>query len=104
MANDTINGKECTTIWHVDDLKISHIKDVELYRIIADIDKVFVQESLLTTEQGAMHNYLGMNLEYSNSGKIMITMFDYIQGIMDDVAKMLKTRLVTPITNHLFET
>ena len=26
MANKTINGKQCTIIWHVDDLKISHVE------------------------------------------------------------------------------
>jgi hypothetical protein len=24
VANKTINGKQCTILWHVDDLKISH--------------------------------------------------------------------------------
>ena len=51
-----------------------------------------------------MRNYLGMNLDYSKSGKIMITMFDYIQVIMDEVDKIFKTRLVTPVVNHLFKT
>ena len=26
MANKTINGKKCTIIWHVYDLKISHVE------------------------------------------------------------------------------
>jgi len=25
VANKTINGKQCTILWHVDDLKISHV-------------------------------------------------------------------------------
>ena len=88
----------------MEDLKISHVKDVALDRVIAEIDKVIVQEAAITIQQGAMHNYLGMNLDYSKSGNIMIIMFDCIQGIMDEVAKMFKTRLVTPVVNHLFET
>ena len=47
MANNTINGKQCTIIWNVEDLKISHVKDVALDRVIAEIEKVFVQEARL---------------------------------------------------------
>ena len=25
VANKTVNGKQCTILWHVDDLKISHV-------------------------------------------------------------------------------
>jgi hypothetical protein len=25
VANKTINGKQCTVVWHVDDLKMSHV-------------------------------------------------------------------------------
>ena len=31
LANKTINGRQCTIIWHVDDLKISHV-DKEVTR------------------------------------------------------------------------
>jgi hypothetical protein len=26
-ANKMIDGKQCTIVWHVDDLKISHVKE-----------------------------------------------------------------------------
>jgi len=26
IANKTINGRQCNIIWHVDDLKISHVE------------------------------------------------------------------------------
>ena len=34
VANKWINGKQMTIIWHVDDLKISHVDEKELTKII----------------------------------------------------------------------
>jgi len=34
IMNKTINGKQCTIIWHVDDLKISHVNCTIVERII----------------------------------------------------------------------
>jgi len=32
VANKTINGRQCTIIWHLDDLKISHVdKKVKIW-------------------------------------------------------------------------
>ena len=35
VANKIINGKQCTIIWHVDDLKISHVEQ----KVVNDIIK-----------------------------------------------------------------
>ena len=104
VANKIIDGKQCTIICHMDNLNISHVKDAALDRGIANINKVFVQEDPLTIRQGAMHDSLGMTLDYSNPGNIVITMFNYIQGILEKVVEMFKTRKMIPSDNHLFKT
>jgi hypothetical protein len=49
VANKTINGKQCTIVWHVDNLKISHVEtSVVLGDIIEDLDSVFGNEVPLT--------------------------------------------------------
>ena len=63
VSNKTIDGEQCTIICHVDKLNISHVKDAALDRGISDINKVFGQEALLTIQQGAMRDYLGMTLD-----------------------------------------
>ena len=46
MANKKINGKQCTIVWHVADLKISHvIKDV-VEGIIVCLNKRFRKKSI----------------------------------------------------------
>ena len=48
VANKTINGKQCTIIWHVDDLKISHVDKKVVEYIIKQLNEKFGKESPLT--------------------------------------------------------
>ena len=38
VANKTVNGKQCTVVWYVDDLKISHIDVDIMTAVIMDIE------------------------------------------------------------------
>jgi len=49
VANKTINGKQCTNIWHVDDLKISYVEKRVVEDIIKQLSEKLGQESLLST-------------------------------------------------------
>ena len=61
VMNKNINGSQCTILWHVDDLKISHV-DAEIVTIIIDmLEKEFGKEAPLTKTRGKIHEYLGMN-------------------------------------------
>jgi len=59
IANKMINGKQCTIIWHIDDLKISHVDPKVVNNIIGKLKKKFGQESPLVTSQGKTIEYLG---------------------------------------------
>ena len=52
VANKTINVKQCTILWHVDDLKISHADPKVVNDIIKKLERKFGQESPLVTSQG----------------------------------------------------
>ena len=43
VANKTINSKQCTIIWHVDDLKILHIDPKVVNDIIKKLEDKFGQ-------------------------------------------------------------
>jgi len=64
MGNKRINGNQCTIIWHVNHLKISHVEKKEVEDGIRDHNKTFVQESPLTTTCGKELEYLCMALDY----------------------------------------
>jgi hypothetical protein len=65
VANKMIKIKQCTILWHIDDLKISHIKYKVLCSIIQQLEKTFREDAPLTITHGKVHNYLGMMINYS---------------------------------------
>jgi hypothetical protein len=38
VANKIVNGKQCTIVWHVDDLKISHVDAEVIEDVVSDLD------------------------------------------------------------------
>eukprot|EP00978_Attheya_sp_CCMP212_P046091 scaffold373512_cov98-Attheya_sp.AAC.1 len=64
-----INGKQCTIVWHVDDLKISHVATVTVTSIISKLEVEFGNEAPLTIRRGKVHDYLGMTIDFSTPGK-----------------------------------
>jgi hypothetical protein len=76
VANKIIDGKQCTILWHVDDMKISHVDVKTTTNIIALINGEFGKEASLLITRGKVHDYLGMTLDYSKKGKVKIKMMD----------------------------
>ena len=76
MANKTVNGKKCTILWHVDDLKISHVDPDVVTDMIKTTDKEFGQEAPIMVKRGKVHDYFGMTLDFSTEGKAKIKMLD----------------------------
>ena len=54
-----IGGKQCTILWHVDDLKILHVSANTVTGIIEMIDENFSKEVLITVTHSKVHDYLG---------------------------------------------
>ena len=72
------NGKQCTIIWHVDDLKISQVEKKVVNDIIAQLNGKFHKESPLTAMGGKILEYLGMTLDYTSHNKVKISMYKYV--------------------------
>jgi hypothetical protein len=103
VANKTINGKQRTVAWHVDDLKISHAGRQGVDDFIKQLDDEFGKESPLTKSRGDIHDYLGMNLDFSASGVVRIDMSGLIQTILSEVPKDMNGTIATPATADLFK-
>ena len=72
MVNKTINGKQCTILWHVDDLKISHVDSKVVDSVLEKLGEIYGKDDLLVTTRGKVHEYLGMTLDFSSKGEFMI--------------------------------
>jgi hypothetical protein len=103
VANKEINGSQCTIVWHVDDLKISHVDPAVVSQIIDLLSAQFGKESPLTINRGKVHEYLGMTIDYTDDGKVKITMEDYIKSILNDLPEDMNGESPTPAGTHLFE-
>ena len=80
VANSTIEGKQCTICWYVDDNKISHVHPKVVDRIISLIEDKFGK---MSTTRGNGHNFLGMNISF-NGKRVRVSMKNYIlKAIME---------------------
>lgn len=99
VANKVINGKQCTICWYVDDTKISHADPKVVDDIIGNIEKIFGK---ITVTRGKNHNFVGMDLEFTNDGKVKILMKEYIEECMVAFGEELKKGVNTPAKHDLF--
>jgi hypothetical protein len=102
VVNKIVDGKQLTVAWHVDDIKISHVATKVVNDLIADLNSEFGKETPLSKLWGKVHDYLGMTLDFSAPGQVMVTMIDYTKIICMDLPKDMIGRAATPAVNHLF--
>ena len=103
VANKIIEGKQCTILWHVDDLKISHVDPEVVTNVIKQLENEFAKNAPLTITRGKTHDYLGMTLDYGIDGRVQIKMFDYIENMLKGLPTDMDGESATPAANHLFE-
>jgi hypothetical protein len=102
VANKTINGKQCTIVWYVDDNKISHQDPKVVTEILEEIKKHFGE---LTIERGDEHSFLGMNVKLLRDKKcIEIEMEQQIQEAIDAFGEDINGKVASPAAHHLFKT
>lgn len=80
VANKIVNGMQLTVVWHVDDLKISHVDKDVVDTFVKDVTEEFRKEAPLNVSRGQVHDYLGMTMNFEvdgqNSSFIFMHSFD----------------------------
>jgi hypothetical protein len=103
VVNKEVNGSQMTVCWHVNDLKMSHI-DPKVNTKFGEWLSATYGVSVVT-HRGKVHDYLGMIFDFSQQGKEMVNMIEYIKGIIDDFPEEVvadRTYPTSPVANHLF--
>jgi Reverse transcriptase (RNA-dependent DNA polymerase) len=103
VANKTVNGKQCTVIWHVDDLKISHEDPDVVSGVIEQLSSEFGKEAPLTINRGKVHDYLGMTLDFSVASKVKIGMVQYVKNMLAELPDDMDGTSVNSAAAHLFD-
>jgi len=86
-----LNGHQCTSLWHVDDIKISHANEQIVSKVLSEFEKEYGKET---------NTIMGMVLDYIIVATTQVTMFDYIKkhaiGIASHVGWRVKDISTTP--------
>ena len=95
VVNKTVDGKQITICFHIYDCKISHVSTKVVDKAIKWLQTEY--ESIFEDGLGAMkfhrgkyHKYLRMTLDFSHKGECCVTMYDYLDGILDVFDEALK--------------
>ncbi|KAL7545710.1 hypothetical protein ACHAWF_009061 [Thalassiosira exigua] len=100
VANMEVNGKQLTVCWHVDDLKMSHEDPAALTSLISWLKGLYGD---LRISRGAKHDYLGMEMDFSERGKVKFGMDEYTKGVYEDFPEPLRRSVETPAGERLFD-
>jgi hypothetical protein len=101
--NKLVNGKQCTILWHVDDIKVSHVDPQVVTDILKEINDWYGEIAPLTETRGPVHEYLGMTINYGSKGRVEFTMYDYIEDFLEDLPSEMRGSTPSPASSMLFE-
>ena len=104
VVNKTIDGSQMTVVWHVDDIKISHVDALEVGKFIQQMEETFGKDTPLSVSRGKTHEYLGMSLDFHSKGEVRINMEYYIDMMLRDAPQEMDGTSNTPAVAHLFKT
>ena len=85
--NKMVKSEQITVQFHVDDLKVSHKEQSVLEGFLGNLRSEFGQEDKLTENTGLAHEYLGITIDYSIAGKVVFTMFNYLEDVIVEAAE-----------------
>ena len=101
--NKMVDGEQLTVQFHVDDLKASHKDQKVLDDFLDNLRSEFGQEDELAETRGRVHEYLGITIDYSLPGKVVFTMFDFLEDVIVEAPDDLKkSRSYYPGNDKLF--
>ena len=103
VSNKYIYGSQCSILWNVENLKISHVDSKVVGNIINILNKKYGKEAPLTVTWGKFQEYLGMKIYFSTAGKTFIEMEDYFNKILEDERECVAVMETTLTIEHLFE-
>jgi hypothetical protein len=94
-------GKQLMVIWHVDDLMGSCKDDFELTKFSCYLAKIYGLK--LCMHMGRKHEYLGVEMEFNEDSTLDVSMFKYLQDVIDNFVEVIRGQAATPVAAHLFE-
>jgi hypothetical protein len=88
-------------MWHVDDLKISCVDR----KVIDDVLNYLCEKygDGLVVHEGDVHDYLGVDHDYSEKGVVKMSMMKHLDKIFEDFPEEVGKIASSPASDHLFQ-
>jgi len=105
VFNKMVDGAQCTILYHVDDLKVSHRDQSVIDDMASTINETFkTKTQSLSVTRGNTHDYLGIGIDYSRKDCVTFTMYDYLEDILKEADERgdMNGTAVTPASDDLF--
>ncbi len=93
--------KQLTVVWHVDDLMATCKGDFELTNISCYLGRIY--GSKLSMHTGCKHDYLGVDMEFTDDGTLEVLIFKYLRNVIEEFPEKITRRAATPAAGHLFD-
>ena len=82
--NKMVNGKQLTIQFFVDDLHIISVDGKAIDNLVHNLNEKFKMKfNKLTVCKGKVHNYLSVNIDYSNKDYVKFTMYNFIDDLLN---------------------
>ena len=78
----TRNSYQMNVCWHIYDLKASYKEYSAIYVFVLNICKIFGNGTKVSRVM--VQEYLGMDMNWSQDGTMIVSMIKYLQKIIDD--------------------
>jgi hypothetical protein len=104
VANRTVSNKQHTVCFHVDDLMSSHMDPKVNDDFLVWLNKLYGNYGAVKATRGDQHEYLGMVLDFSQKGTVIVDMCDYVAEMIEESLLVLgpKDTELTPAADDLF--
>ena len=96
-----VDGSQQTVCWHVDDLKVSHLDPAVNTQLIKHLAKIYGPG--ITVSRGKVHDYLGMDIDYTGDHNVKISMIKYLKKIFVSFPEEIRSTAETPAAEYLFK-
>ena len=89
MFNKTVNDKQLTVQLHVVEIIAYHKDQCVLDNFILELNHVFGQEKKLEKSKGVINDYLSLIIDFSLTGKVLLSMFEYLEEIVVEAVEIV---------------
>ena len=101
VSKKLVRGEDMTVVWHVDYPKVLHKDPFEATKFAQYLSMIYGNK--LKANRGNIDHYLGMNLEYSDTGVVEALMMKCLHNVLDEFIEELRGTPDTPEADHMFQ-